>query len=240
MRVLLLHAHPDDETLASGVLIAELAARGDEVFVLTATRGEMGEVADPALSHLFGTDELSQVRESELAGALAELGVTGHAYLGTPPARAAGEPARVYRDSGMTWVTPTVAGPADDTDPRALSVAPLAEQVADTIAYCESIRPDLVISYDADGGYGHPDHVRMHEVLVQLAAETGVPAAVLTYANDEGVDWYDLPHRLPSALAALNHHRTQLRVDGADVIHSGGQREAVVTAVGLRPVEVDA
>lgn len=240
MRVLFLHAHPDDETLASGVLIAELAAGGDEVFVLTGTRGEMGEVADAQLRHLLGTDELSAVREDELAGALAELGVTGHAWLGTPPARVAGERPRVYRDSGMVWVTPTHAGPADDTDPRALSVGPISEQVADTIAYCEIVQPDLLVSYDADGGYGHPDHVRLHDVLVEVARETGVRASVLTPERGDGVDWYDLPHRLPTVLTALGHHRTQLSVDGTDVIHSGGQREPVVTALGLRPLDPDA
>ena len=84
-RIVFLHAHPDDETLATGVLLAELAAAGRQVSVVTATRGEMGAVMPGPLAALEGTPELVAHRLGELAGALAELGVTEHVFLGAPP-----------------------------------------------------------------------------------------------------------------------------------------------------------
>lgn len=227
------HAHPDDETLASGVLIAHLADLGHEVFVLTATRGEMGDVVPGPLSKLAGTPELTAHREGELAGALRELGVSGSAWLGEASARAVADH-RTYRDSGMRWVTPTVAGPADSTDERALSVAPLSEVAADVAAYARTIGAQAIVSYDADGGYGHPDHVRMHEASVLAAAELGIPFRALTYEAGPGVKWFELDDLLPRAVAALRHHASQVSVVGDEVVHSGGQREPIVTKVGLR------
>ena len=123
-RVVFLHAHPDDETLATGVLIADLVASGHPVAVVTATRGERGEIR-PGVD--VGDDFIAH-REGELAAALAELGVTDHCFLGTPPALASGpmrtemEPSPFwaagsvravrFTDSGMRWVTPELAGPA--------------------------------------------------------------------------------------------------------------------------------
>ena len=255
--VAFLHAHPDDETLASGALIAHLADEGIEVAVLTATRGEMGGVVPGPLSALEGTPELEIRREAELAGALAELGVRRHAYLGSAPARApqiaapgpreAGSPLadphpapgvvepRRYRDSGMRWITPTVAGPAEDSAPDAFCTADAAEAVADTVAFLRATGASLVVSYDADGGYGHPDHVRMHEVAKAAAAELGLPFQALTAHRDLATRWYDLEHYLPRVAAALRHHRTQLTVhaDGATITHSGGQTEPILTSTGL-------
>ena len=115
MTICFVHAHPDDETLASGALIAHLVHLGHRVSVLTATRGEMGEVVPGPLSQLAGTPELELRREQELAGALDVLGVTDHAFLGTPPARAGGS-VRRYLDSGMRWVSEHVAGAAERAD----------------------------------------------------------------------------------------------------------------------------
>lgn len=227
MRYLFAHAHPDDETLASGALIAHLVDRGDQVFVLTATRGEQGEVVPGPLAHLAGTPELIVRREAELAAALAELRVSGWAWLGA-------QRGRVYRDSGMVWLRPGLAGPADDTDDRALSVAPLADVVADIVAYAVAVAAECVVSYDADGGYGHPDHVRMHDASVLAAAELGLPFRALVYEPGDGVDWFELDDELPRAVAALRHHQTQLTVHGDEVVHSGGQRESIVRRVGLR------
>ena len=232
--VAFLHAHPDDETLSSGALIAHLADEGFEVAVLTATRGEMGGVVPGPLSALAGTPELEIRREAELVGALAELGVRRHAYLGAAPARAGGEPRR-YRDSGMRWVTPTVAGPAEDSAPDALCKADAAEAVADAVAFLRATGASLVVSYDADGGYGHPDHVRMHEVARRASAELGLPFQALTAHRDLATRWYDLEDYLPRVAAALRHHRTQLTVhaDGATITHSGGQTEPILTSTGL-------
>ncbi len=232
--VAFLHAHPDDETLASGALIAHLADEGIEVAVLTATRGEMGGVVPGPLSALAGTPELEIRREAELAGALAELGVRRHAYLGAAPARAGGEPRR-YRDSGMRWVTPTVAGPAEDSAPDAFCTADVAEAIGDAVAFLRATGASLVVSYDDDGGYGHPDHVRMHEVAKAAAAELGLPFAALTAHRDLATRWYDLEDYLPRVAAALRHHRTQLTVhaDGGTITHSGGQTEPILTSTGL-------
>ncbi|MBK7822462.1 MAG: glycosyltransferase [Tessaracoccus sp.] len=232
--IAVLHAHPDDETLASGALIAHWTDEGIEVTVLTATRGEMGGVVPGPLSALEGTPELEIRREAELAGALAELGVRRHAYLGAAPARAGGEPRR-YRDSGMAWVTPTVAGPAEDSAPDAFCKADVAEAVADTVAFLRATGASLVVSYDDDGGYGHPDHVRMHEVAKAAAEELGLPFAALTAHRELATRWYDLEDSLPRVAAALRHHRTQLTVhdDGATITHSGGQTEPILTSTGL-------
>lgn len=235
--VLFAHAHPDDETLASGALIAWLAQHDVACHLLTATRGERGEVVPGSSSAAEGSAELDAVREQELAGAVTALGMAGHTYLGSPPARADGLAPRRYRDSGMQWVRPGLAGPADEADTGSFTAADPAEAVADLAALIRSLRPDVVVSYESDGGYGHPDHVRMHEVAVAAAAQAGVRFAEIV-TSPEGVDeattWYDLDHELPTVVAALRCHATQLTVDGDEVVHVGGQREPILTAMGLR------
>lgn len=237
--VAFVHAHPDDETLATGALIGHLVDAGVTVAVLTATRGERGEVVPPAPVGVVDAASLARHREGELAGALTELGVTRHAFLGTPPARAAGLRPRTYRDSGMRWLTSTRAGPAADVDDRSFTSASVAEAVADTAAVLGIWQPGLVIGYDDIGGYGHPDHVRAREVAIGAARHLGVPFAEVLTEPAHGGLWFDLPDQLSRVQAALRHHRTQLRVDGASVRHSGGQVEPIVTAVGLRRVGSD-
>lgn len=232
MRICFVHAHPDDETLATGALIARLVTAGHDVSVLTATRGEMGEVVPGPLSHLAGTPDLEVRREQELAGALAVLGVTGHAYLGTPPARA-GEDPRRYLDSGMAWISEGLAGPAPTSDERSLCAADLGDVVADTTAWLRHTDAELVVSYDSDGGYGHPDHVRCHDAARAAAAGLGLGFAAIVHSPGDGVLWFELDDLLPVVVEALGHHRTQLTVHDATVTHSGGQTEPVRTSVGL-------
>ena len=232
--VLFAHAHPDDETLATGVLIAELGARGIACHLVTATRGEAGEVVPGSSYAQQGSAELEIVRDRELAGAVQALGLSSRQWLGTPPARAAGREPRRYRDSGMQWIRPGLAGPADTSDRTSFTAADPEEPAADLVALIEHLGVDLVVSYAADGGYGHPDHVRMHEVAVAAAGVTGVPFAEVVDEQGPGVEWYDLPGRLPAVTEALQCHATQLTVDGTDVVHVGGQREPILTAVGLR------
>lgn len=234
-RIAFLHAHPDDETLASGALIAHLVDQGFEASVLTATRGEMGGVVTGPLSPLEGTPELQERREAELSGALAALGVRSHAYLGMPPARAKGGDPRRYLDSGMEWISEGVAGPGDRASEPSLTLSDLAEETDDAVAWLSHIGADLVVSYDDDGGYGHPDHVRMHEVAKAAAARLGLPFAALTPHRDKADRWFALEPYLPQVAGALRHHRTQLTVhdDGATITHSGGQSEAILTSVGL-------
>jgi len=237
-RVLFLHAHPDDETLATGALIAELVAEGADVAVLTATRGERGDVVRGAVAQDRG---LGDHRAEERAAALAVLGVRSSAFLGDPPALGAGRPRRRYLDSGMVWVTPEVAGPAPHAGPDALTAAPLVEAAADAAAYLEWFRAQAVVSYDAFGGYGHPDHVACHQIAVAAARRAGVRCLEIVsqpHLASAGptAQSYDLPHRLPTVRDALTRYASQLTVEGDEVVHVGGQREAIQTSVTLRPV----
>ncbi|MHA6513043.1 glycosyltransferase [Tessaracoccus sp. Z1128] len=233
--VTFIHAHPDDETLASGALIAHLVDEGLKVSVLTCTRGEMGAVVPGPLSHLAGTPALEQRREAELAGALDSLGVHAHAYLGMPPARASDEPRR-YLDSGMQWISEGVAGPGDEADERSLTSADESEATADIAAFLRKMGTDLVVSYDDDGGYGHPDHVRTHHLSRAAAESVGIPFAALTTDREVAARWFDLEGYRPRVAKALRHHRTQLTVHGDDrsITHSGGQPDMIVTSTGLR------
>jgi N-acetyl-1-D-myo-inositol-2-amino-2-deoxy-alpha-D-glucopyranoside deacetylase len=235
--VLFAHAHPDDETLASGALIAEMVARGIRVSLLTASRGERGEVVLGPLSRLAGTEALSIERERELAGALRVLGIAEHFWLGLRPARVDGLPERHYRDSGMVWVREGVAGPADDATTDALARAELSEVTADVAALLRATQPDLVISYDDHGGYGHPDHVRIRDAALRASAALNIPFAELLEEQTPGAQWFGLEHRRGTMTDALRSHASQLTVVGDFVVHSGGQREPIRPSVGLRIVE---
>ncbi len=243
-RVLLVHAHPDDETLATGALIAELVDRGVDVHVVTATRGERGELRAGVADVEPGSESYVAHRERELAAALRALGVAHHAYLGMPPARQSGSVAspRPYRDSGMRWIREGLAGPAEDAGPESLTAASVSEAAADLAAYVVATRPDVVISYDAGGGYGHPDHVRTHEVTREVARTHGIPMFEVippdreVDGDPEAIEWSDRANQLARVQDALRCHATQVRVGGAEVVHVGGQREPIVTRVGLRRV----
>ena len=165
-RLLFVHAHPDDETLATGVAIAHHVARGDDVHVLTCTLGEEGEVIPAHLAQLEGAagDPLADHRRQELAAAMALLGVSHH-LLG---AELPGDPTP-YRDSGM-------AGSPAAAHPRAWAGIDL-QLAADAVReVVERIRPDVVVTYDATGGYEHPDHVRTHAATCRALADAAVPA----------------------------------------------------------------
>ncbi|GAB3300782.1 PIG-L deacetylase family protein [Pseudoclavibacter terrae] len=243
--VLIVHAHPDDEALAGGALLRELHERGAKVTLVTCTRGELGEIVAGVLPADTSVADLADVRERELRGSLDALGIDQHRWLGTPPARAAGLESREYRDSGMRWLRPGLAGPADDTDLRAFSVAPIEEVTTDLAAVIAHDEPDLVVSYDATGGYGHPDHVRAREASLAAAQGAGVRFAELVEQSERDLaaeigdlEWFDLEQHRDAVVAALRSHRTQLTVDddGSALVHSGGQRQDVHLAIGLREV----
>ncbi len=232
--VLFVHAHPDDETIATGALILELVAQGIQVDLVTATRGERGEVVPGSTAAAEGSVELAQHREGEITQALFVLGVSRRCYLGTSPARAHGQ-GRRYFDSGMRWLRPGLAGPAEDSGPQALTNAPLAEAVADLCAAIETWRPARIVSYDEGGGYGHPDHVRVHEIVRAAAVQTGV--ALTEVATDPaGTAALDLSAHLDRVRRALAAHRSQVTVDGSEIVHVGGQREPITTQIELRPI----
>ncbi|MFE0778658.1 N-acetyl-1-D-myo-inositol-2-amino-2-deoxy-alpha-D-glucopyranoside deacetylase [Streptomyces sp. NPDC058861] len=161
-RLLLVHAHPDDESINNGVTMARYAAEGALVTLVTCTLGEEGEVIPPGLAHLAPDreDRLGPHRVGELAAAMAELGVTDHRFLGGPGR---------FRDSGMMgaeqngrdgafWSTPV-----DDAAPH------LVEVIRET-------RPQVMVTYDPDGGYGHPDHIQAHRVATRAAELAADPA----------------------------------------------------------------
>lgn len=248
--ILIVHAHPDDEALAGGALLREFHERGIRLTLVTCCRGEAGEIVAGVLPDDTDAAELSRVRERELAGSVAALGIDEAYWLGLPPVRADGLEPRIYRDSGMKWIRPGLAGPGDDSDRESLTAAPLADVTADILALASAQSPDLVISYDDAGGYGHPDHVRAREASLAAARALGLPYAELledeatddsVHSDGNDVAWFSLPQHLPSVLDALRSHRTQLTVDedGRGLTHSGGQRQEVPFAIGLRVVPED-
>jgi N-acetyl-1-D-myo-inositol-2-amino-2-deoxy-alpha-D-glucopyranoside deacetylase len=210
-RVLFVHAHPDDETLSTGATIATLVRGGASVGVLTCTRGELGEVIPEELAGLSG-DSLGAHRLSELDGALATLGVTEHRILGAQGARWAGREPRRYRDSGMTWGS-TGAIPLSPLDPESLAAADPGEVAADIAAVILAFDPDVVVSYAADGGYGHPDHVRAHDATRTAAEVLRVPFYVIdSEGGPRGPITVDPAPVFDTVRAALAHHRTQVRL----------------------------
>ncbi|WP_435202840.1 N-acetyl-1-D-myo-inositol-2-amino-2-deoxy-alpha-D-glucopyranoside deacetylase [Janibacter sp. GS2] len=154
-RLLFVHAHPDDESLATGVAIAHHVSAGDEVHVLTCTLGEQGEVIPPELAHLDADheDTLGEYRRDELRAAMAAIGAR-HRVLGED--QRSGRVSR-WRDSGM-------AGAAGARHPRAWVRADDSVAVEAVTEVLTEVEPDVVITYDAQGGYAHPDHIRTHEV----------------------------------------------------------------------------
>lgn len=153
--ILLVHAHPDDETIGTGATMAHYAAAGVDVTLVTCTLGEEGEIHVPALAGLAAdqADQLGGYRISELAAACAALGVTDHRFLG-----GAGR----YRDSGM------MGTPAND-HPRCFWRADVDEAAGHLLEVIREVRPRVLVTYDPNGFYGHPDHIQAHRVAMRAA-----------------------------------------------------------------------
>ena len=224
--LLLVHAHPDDESIGTGATMAKYAAEGARVTLVTCTLGELGEVIPPDLSHLL-PDELGQHRIGELDRACAALGVADHRFLG-------GEGR--YRDSGMM-------GLPDNDDPRCFWQASV-DEAADALAkVIEEVAADVIVTYDANGFYGHPDHIQAHRVTRRAhercgqAAKlyaTAMPRSVLARAvelpaeswfvrnadlsasvpDDQVTTKVDATGYLDAKRAAMRAHETQITVDG--------------------------
>jgi LmbE family N-acetylglucosaminyl deacetylase len=223
-RVLFVHAHPDDETLVTGGTIATLLERGAEVTVLTATRGERGEMLTAALAPLAGyAARVARHRETEIAAALAALGSPAHRWLGGSGARPTDLPERRYTDSGMRWGADGRAVAAEDAPADSLTAADLGEVVDDVRAAIRSTGADAVVSYGDDGGYGHPDHVRVHEAARYAAHAEEVRFTTIVSAADveagdvraDDVRVDVLPVRA-RVRAALEQYRSQVTVDPGD------------------------
>ena len=154
--LLLVHAHPDDETINNGATMAKYVSEGVLVTLVTCTRGEEGEVLVPSLADLASTasDQLGKHREGELADAMAALGVTDFRFLGAPD--------RLWRDSGMMG-----------TDPNNRSdvflQAGLDDAATHIVEIIREVKPQVLVTYDEFGGYGHPDHIQAHRVAMRAA-----------------------------------------------------------------------
>ncbi|KUI45806.1 N-acetyl-1-D-myo-inositol-2-amino-2-deoxy-alpha-D-glucopyranoside deacetylase [Mycobacterium sp. GA-1199] len=175
-RLLFVHAHPDDETLTTGATIAHYVARGAQVRVVTCTLGEEGEVIGERWAHLAvdEADQLGGYRIGELTAALNALGIDEPEYLG-----GAGR----WRDSGMAGTPRRHHQRFIDADP--------AESVGALVEVIRELRPHVVVTYDPQGGYGHPDHIHTHEVTMAAVAAA------------EGTDFPGEPWRVPKVYWAV-------------------------------------
>jgi len=225
-RLLLVHAHPDDETIGTGATMALHAARGDLVTLVTCTLGEEGEVLVPELADLASdrTDRLGQHRMQELATAMEALRVTDHRFLGGPGR---------WRDSGMM-------GTPQNERPDVFWQADLDEATRALVAVVREVRPQVLVTYDEKGGYGHPDHVQAH--LVTLAAFDA--AADPSYAPELGEPWQALklyftaiPKSVLQRGIDLMKESGQtgfLDVDSADDLPFGNPDDEVTTEIDAR------
>ena len=231
-RILLVHAHPDDETINNGATMALYAARGAQVTLVTCTRGEEGEVLVPGLSHLASAndDALGAHRELELADAMKALGIKDHRFLGH------------FRDSGMMG---TDANNRADT----FWLADLDSAARLLVEIIEEVKPHILITYDEIGGYGHPDHIKAHLVAMRASELSqwqiqkiywntmpkSVIAAGITAMKAIGSDFFgtdnvdDIPFAkddsfvttlidgnefVEAKMAAMKAHETQIALDG--------------------------
>lgn len=230
-RLLLVHAHPDDETITTGGTMARYVAEGAQVALVTCTLGEQGEIIPPELRTLDASegDQLGGYRAGELSAALDELGIREHAYLGG---------IGCWRDSGM-------AGTPAAEHPRAFTGGSSQQQAHQLTQLVAAFEPQVIVTYEADGGYGHPDHIRAHEITMAAAARsvsvrrvfhTAMPAGPLASGMAALPAEDEMPFRLSAAgeiasvpderiattvdiapyrdakIAALRAHRTQVSV----------------------------
>ena len=238
-RLLLVHAHPDDETINNGATMAKYAAAGAQVTLVTCTRGEEGEVLVPSLANLASSadDKLGEHRVIELTNAMAALGIKDFRFLGAPDKK--------WRDSGMMGTEP-------NNRKDVFWQVDLDEAAQELVKIILEIKPQVMITYDEIGGYGHPDHIKAHLVAMraaELAADAGwqiskiywntMPRSVIQKGIDKmkeiGSDFFgaesadDLPFAKPDELvtslisapeyvdqkmAAMKAHETQISIDG--------------------------
>ena len=241
-RLLLVHAHPDDESIGTGATMAKYAAEGAQVTLVTCTLGELGEVIPTELAHLAWDADggLGQYRIGELTAACEALGVTDHRFLGHPGK---------WRDSGM------MGTPSNDWD-GCFWRADVDEAARDLLAVITEVQPQVIATYDDNGFYGHPDHIQAHRVawrafeladgLIRKFYATAIPRSVLAesmalftedgtesaevggtdFSRVESVDELpfgtdddkvsteiDAREYLDAKLAAMRAHATQIAVD---------------------------
>ena len=235
-RVLLVHAHPDDETINNGATMALYAELGASVTLVTCTRGEEGDILVPELTNLASgaTDKLGEHRITELTDAMSELGISDYRFLA--------EGKKVYRDSGMMGTEP-------NNRPDVFWQADIEEATRYLVEVIDEVKPHILITYDEFGGYGHPDHIQAHRIAM-LAAEKStwqiqkiylntMPKSVIAESmakmKELGSDFFgaesvdDLPFakddqfvtslidgnsQVEKKMAAMKAHVTQISIDG--------------------------
>ncbi|MFS0886053.1 N-acetyl-1-D-myo-inositol-2-amino-2-deoxy-alpha-D-glucopyranoside deacetylase [Aeromicrobium sp. 179-A 4D2 NHS] len=238
-RLLLVHAHPDDESIGTGLAMARYVAEGAHVTLVTCTLGEEGEVLVPELAHLASDreDRLAPHRLTELADAMAHLGVTDFRRLGGD---------FTYRDSGMIWDENGNAAAMDEIDPRAFWRADLLEAANHLVPVIRELRPQVLVTYDEFGNYGHPDHIQAHRVAHYAASL----AAVESYRRDLGEAW-DVPKiywisesasrlREGARLAAENGVEMPFELDLENLPPMFAEDEDLTTAISSTPEHVTA
>jgi N-acetyl-1-D-myo-inositol-2-amino-2-deoxy-alpha-D-glucopyranoside deacetylase len=199
-RLLLVHAHPDDESIATGATMARYAAEGAHVTLVTCTLGEMGEIIPPALRHL-APDQLGEYRVGELKAACAELGVADHRFLGGRGR---------WRDSGMMGTPP-------NNDPRCFWRADVDQAAAVLLDVIREVDPQVIVTYDANGYYGHPDHIQAHRVAWRAYQLLPGATSIRFFATADP-DFADLTTRVDASayldrkFAAMRAHATQISV----------------------------
>jgi N-acetyl-1-D-myo-inositol-2-amino-2-deoxy-alpha-D-glucopyranoside deacetylase len=200
-RLLLVHAHPDDESIGTGATMARYAAEGAHVTLVTCTLGEMGEIIPPALRQLT-PDALGEYRIGELQAACDALGVRDHRFLG-----GSGR----WRDSGM------MGTPAND-DPRCFWRADVDEAAGLLAGVIREVRPGVIVSYDANGFYGHPDHIQAHRVAWRACELTREDGGDMSFYATAAPDFAGITSSinvtayLPQKFAAMRAHATQITV----------------------------
>ena len=165
LSVMAVHAHPDDEVFATGGMLAMYAEQGIHTINVCCTGGEEGEIVDPALNTEDVRARLRDVRRAELEAAIRVLGVETLEYLG-------------YRDSGM-------AGTESNQNPESFHLADIDEATGRLVRLIRKYRPHVLVSYDENGSYGHPDHIKAYQITGMAFAAAGDAARY----PDAGEPW---------------------------------------------------
>jgi N-acetyl-1-D-myo-inositol-2-amino-2-deoxy-alpha-D-glucopyranoside deacetylase len=223
--ILLVHAHPDDESISTGATMAHYAAAGVDVTLVTCTLGEEGEIHVPELAGLAPdqADQLGGYRLAELRAACAALGVTDHRFLG-----GAGR----YRDSGMM-------GTAANEHPRCFWGADLDGAAGHLVEVMREVRPRVLVTYDPNGFYGHPDHIQAHRVAMRAAELavadgvapakiywTAVPRSVLAAGIEQFAGADDNPFTEVTSVDELPFGTPDEEVAARIVAHAHGEAKA--------------
>jgi N-acetyl-1-D-myo-inositol-2-amino-2-deoxy-alpha-D-glucopyranoside deacetylase len=244
-RLLLVHAHPDDESIGTGATIARYAAEGAQVTLVTCTLGELGEIIPPELAYLGADREnrLGAYRITELAAACAALGLADQRFLGGPGR---------WRDSGMM-------GTQANDDPRCFWQADVKQAAAELARIIREVRPQVLVTYDENGFYGHPDHIQAHRVAdaaIDRAAEGGqvswqvakfyATAMPQSVAAAAGLPWFvpdeqvtteiDGSAYLAAKTAALRAHATQIAVQEDSEGGAGGGGRFALSSGRWQPI----